>query len=326
LRFALFFSALLASGAFAFDSEEWLGKRELLGHEAERLRGAYLEHSRLISAPAENIAVPIETYSDGTIKSSISAKRAQLFLDTGFVWGEDVTVRQFSKGGAVESEVKAGKCIIDRNTRSGWAEGRADARHENAALKGEGIYFSFSEEFVKICTNTEIRVSGVKLDRSAFKGTQVKNDKVKDMPERTAVITAARTDYDRKEGVLFFDGAVSLDDGEYRMCSDRLYVFLDGTNELKRIVADGNVTLTNGTRSASCARAAYVKSAGRVTMYGDGSRRARLVEDSHRRDELEGRRITFWLDSEQVEVEGSTLKIEGGALGGQEKALKLMGK
>lgn len=109
MRFALFFSALLASGAFAFDSEEWLGKRELLGHEAERLRGAYLEHSRLISAPAENIAVPIETYSDGTIKSSISAKRAQLFLDTGFVWGEDVTVRQFSKGGAVESEVKAGE-------------------------------------------------------------------------------------------------------------------------------------------------------------------------------------------------------------------------
>ena len=325
MRFALIFSALLASGAFAFDSEEWLGKRELLGHEAERLRGAYLEHSRLISSPAENIAVPIETFDDGTIKSSIAAKRAQLFLDTGFVWGEDVTVRQFSKDGAVESEVSAGKCIIDRNTRSGWAEGRADARHENAKLAGEGIYFSFSEEFVKICTNTEIRVSGVRLDRSAFKGAKAKNDKVKDMPERTAVITAARTDYDRKEGVLFFDGAVSLDDGEYRMCSDRLYVFLDGTNELKRIVADGRVKLVNEQREGSCDRATFLKSESKVVLYGDGENKpARLVDKSERRSEIEGRQITFWIDSEQVEVEQSTLTIEVG--GGTRDMKGILGK
>lgn len=319
--------AMVPAAALAFNSEEWLEKREVLGREAERLQAAYTSCVARVVAPAENVAVPIENHPDGSVKSSISASGAQFFLDTGFVWGTNVVVRQTSTNGVVEAEVEAASCVVDRRTKSGWAEGHARARYLKNEVEGDGIYFSFAEEFVTIYANTRIRAKDQKFDTSALGMERGRKDASggKD-GARGAEIAARRTDLDRGAGVILFEGDVRVSDPEYSLGADRLFVFLDGTNALKRIVADGNVTLTNGTRSGSCARAAYQKSAGRVTMYGDGPRRARLVEDSHRRDELEGRRITFWLDSEQVEVDGAALTVDGGMLGGKESALKMMGK
>ena len=91
-------------------------------------------------------------------------------------------------------------------------------------------------------------------------------------------------------------------------------------------MADGSVTVTNGTRSGGCPRASYEKSLGRVTMFGEEGNPAKLVDAGSRRSEIEGRKITFWLDSEQVEVDGATLTVDGGMLGGKESALKMMGK
>ena len=147
-----------------------------------------------------------------------------------------------------------------------------------------------------------------------------------EMP-RSVRITSERTDYDRREGVIMFDRNVFVEDAEYQMHSDQLYVFLDGTNELKRIVAIGNVSITNETRVGSCAKAAYTRSVGKVVMYGDGKGvMARLADNGKRKSEVEGRKITFWIDSEQVEVEGSKVTLDTGDLGGKEGAKKLLGK
>ncbi|MBR1921885.1 MAG: hypothetical protein IJ829_07805, partial [Kiritimatiellae bacterium] len=119
------------------------------------------------------------------------------------------------------------------------------------------------------------------------------------------------------------DGDVRASDGVYAFGAGRVFAFLDGTNALRRVVADGNVTIADGVRSGSCPRAAYSRPLARVTMYGEGdSSPARLVENARRRSELEGRKITFWLDSEQVEVEGATFTVDGGAAGGAEGFLK----
>ncbi len=143
---------------------------------------------------------------------------------------------------------------------------------------------------------------------------------------RTVRITSERTDYDRKEGVIMFDRNVFVDDAEYKLHSDQLYVFLDGTNDLKRIVAIGNVAITNETRVGSCAKAAYTRATSKMVMYGDGERTAKLSDNGKRRSEVEGRKITFWIDSEQVEVEGSTVTLDAGSVGGRDGAKKLLGK
>ena len=155
---------------------------------------------------------------------------------------------------------------------------------------------------------------------------QPSKSKTPELP-RSVKITSERTDYDRREGVIMFDKDVFVDDAEYKMHSDQLYVFLDGTNELKRIVAIGNVSITNETRVGSCAKAAYTKSVGKVVMYGDTNGvRAKLADYGKRKSEVEGRKTTFWIDSEQVEVEGSTVTLDAGGYGGKEGAKKLLGK
>ena len=302
--------------AFAFKSEDWLAKREILSREAERLQVAYTSCVARVDEPAADVTLPIERHPDGSVKVSVTAKQAQVFLDIGMVWGSEVVVAQFSTNGVVEARVEADNCVIDRTTKSGWVQGHAKAFYLGNEVEGDGIYFSFEEEFVTIYANTKIRVKDQKFDTKAIMGESGK------VTRRDAEVAAERADYDRKDGVMLFEGAVSVADSEYTLGADRLYAFLDGTNSLKRIVADGSVTVTNGTRSGSCPRAAYVKSLGRVTMYGAPDSPARLVDGGRRRNEIEGRTITFWLDSEQVEVEGSTLTIEGGVSGGIDGFIK----
>ena len=300
--------ALLAfapAAAFAFRSDEWLAKREILSREAERLQAAYTSCVARLDEPAADVTIPFERHADGSVKASVTAKKAQVFLDTGMIWGSEVVVSQFSTNGVEDANVEADGCVIDRVTKSGWVQGHAKALHLGNEVEGDGIYFSFEEEFVTIYANTKIRVKDQKFDTKAITGGLGKAAK------RDAEISAVRMDYDRKDGVVLFDGAVRVADSEYSLGADMLYAFLDGTNSLKRIVADGSVVVTNGTRSGSCPRAAYVKSLGRVTMYGEPGKPAKLADDGRRHSDVEGRKISFWLDSEQVEVEGSTLTVDG---------------
>ncbi len=175
-------------------------------------------------------------------------------------------------------------------------------------------------------TKSEVAAPAAAEAKSEAKAEET--SEAKDAPApRSVKITSERTDYDRKEGVIMFDRNVCVDDVEYKMHANQLYVFLDGTNDLKRIVAIGNVAITNETRVGTCAKAAYTKSTSKIVMYGDGaSVMARLEDNGKNRSSVEGRKITFWIDSEQVEVEGSTVTLDAGKLGGKDGAKKLLGK
>ena len=146
-----------------------------------------------------------------------------------------------------------------------------------------------------------------------------------DKPVRDALITADRTDYDRKEGVVLFDRNVHVDDAQYQMHADRLFLFLEGTNELKRLVAIGHVAITNEDKRAYCARATFNKKLGRVVMYSSDEITAELREEGKKGSDVKGEKITFWLDSEQVEVENPVITMPGG-LGGRGDMKKLIGK
>ena len=139
------------------------------------------------------------------------------------------------------------------------------------------------------------------------------------------MITADRTDYDRKEGVVLFDRNVFVDDEQYQMHTDRLFLFLDGTNDLKRLVAIGNVAITNENRRAYCARATFNRKLGRIVMYSSDEITAELREEGKKGSEVKGEKITFWIDSEQVEVENPIITMPGG-FGGKDSLKKAMGR
>lgn len=120
---------------------------------------------------------------------------------------------------------------------------------------------------------------------------------------RPARITSATTYYDRKEGVVFFDRNVHVDDEQYQLHADRAYVFISGTNDLRRIVAMGHVALTNDLRRAYGTKVSYYKEGGLVVLYGDAVRPAEVRDESKAEPQVvKGSKIKFWIDSEQVEV------------------------
>ena len=129
---------------------------------------------------------------------------------------------------------------------------------------------------------------------------------------KSARITSRTVDLDRREGVVMFEGDVVVRySNDCTMCADRLYMFAAGSNELSRVVALGNVSITNDTRTGTCAMATFRRKKSEIEMFGNGKDvLARLVESGEDSSALEGTRIKFWLDAEQVEVEGSRISTE----------------
>ena len=177
------------------------------------------------------------------------------------------------------------------------------------------VHILFIHEHV-ICNHRQIQRQHRhhKEGQDAGKAAQ-KKQKQKKQSGRDAVITAERTDYDRKEGVILFDRNVYVDDEQYQLHADRLFLFMDGTN-LKRLVALGNVAITNEEKNASCSRAVYVKKLSKIVMYGSDAAPARLYQGGKKASTVVGERITFWLNSEQVEIEKPVVTVPGGSFKG----------
>lgn len=168
MKFLVPILCLLTLPAIGFDSEGWLEKRAVLDREAERLEVLYGKCVKALQTPAENLVVPIENYPDGKVKATVTAARAQYFIDEGIVWGEDVVVREFAPDGSPRAEVVAKNCVVDRSTKSGYVSGHAKVTYGKTTIEGDGIYFSFAEEFVKILSSVviesrEMKVEGVRL-------------------------------------------------------------------------------------------------------------------------------------------------------------------
>jgi len=154
--FFVFVALLSKSAAFAFDSTAWDVKRNLHRNEALRLRAAYSNCVARLQQPADDVTIPVDQYEDGSVKSIIYAKRAQFFLDTGLVWGEGVVVRKYDRDGALDSRIDASSCVVDRYSKSGWAEGDAKVVHGKTTFTGRGVYFSSPESYVKVFEGSDI--------------------------------------------------------------------------------------------------------------------------------------------------------------------------
>ncbi len=141
---------------------------------------------------------------------------------------------------------------------------------------------------------------------------------------RPARITSATTYYDRKEGVIFFDRNVYVDDEQYQLHADRAYVFISGTNDLRRIVAIGNVALTNDLRRAYGTKISYYKREGLVVLYGNAARPAEVRDETKGEPQVvKGSKIKFWIDSEQVEVIDADISAPvSGASGDLKQAIR----
>ena len=215
------------------------------------------------------------------------------------------------------------------------AQAEAQAAAERAKAQAAKARAESAEAEAQAAKKKKLEAPVQTGDVAAEKKSPTVAKKKKTLSGRPAVIRAERTDYDRKEGVILFDRNVYVDDEQYQMHADRLFVFLDGTNELKRIVALGNVSITNESKTAACAKAVYSRADQRIIMFGESEEKLAWLRDAGSKkgdsSEVSGMRITYWFDSEVATVEGVKVTmpgIKGGggpkdlfgpALGGKEK-------
>ena len=171
-----------------------------------------------------------------------------------------------------------------------------------------------------------------------------KKPKEKKLTGRPAKITSDTTVYNRKEGIASFEGHVYVDDEQYQMHADRVFLFFEvdadatngvrhakGTNDVsraagdvRRVVAIGHVAMTNDAHRAYGAKATYSKKNGLVVLYSGDGITAEVRDESKAQPQIvRGKRIRFWIDSEQVEVDEADLTGAGpsGGVGTLKKAL-----
>jgi lipopolysaccharide export system protein LptA len=105
-------------------------------------------------------------------------------------------------------------------------------------------------------------------------GAQVPFGGLKHDPTAQVEITADGLTLDQGAGTAVFAGAVKVGQGTLRMAADRLEVFYaagdsDSTGAVERMLASGNVTLSNGAEAAESRTATYDVTAGTILMEGD---------------------------------------------------------
>lgn len=303
MRLIAVFSAVLAITvqAGAFSLSEWEDKCARTDEAVSRLRSLYSVHAPESGESAAMLSMPVEIHPNGAVKTLLTASRAKISTDSEYIWGEGVTIVQFSMQGATQTLVNAQNCIVDREKRIGWVKGRAVAEHFDNRLTGSDVYVSIADFFVSVYSNALVETGNVD-----FGGGE--NGRL--------VLSGARASYDRDAGVVMFSGDVKLDDGGRSLECDKAYAFLEGTNDVRRVVALGGVKFGDGQRTGGCPRAVYDKRRECIEMHSDRSATAFIEESGANKWRLEGRKIIFWPRSGQIEVAAATIFADVSGSGG----------
>lgn len=171
---------------------------------------------------------------------------------------------------------------------------------------------------------TEVTVEAKAAEKKVEDGEKLE---AKEKKSRPVKITSDSTVYNRKEGVACFRGNVFVDDEQYQLHAERVFVMMEGTNELKRIVAIGNVAMTNEMRRAYGHKVTYSRKNGLVVLYSGEGITAEVRDEGKEGDQVvRGGKIRFWIDSEQVEVDEADITAPASAGGGANSLKKVIGR
>lgn len=125
-------------------------------------------------------------------------------------------------------------------------------------------------------------------------------------------VVARKMEYNYKEAVFVATEDVVADNPSFRLTSDRLFAFFEGTNSLSQLVVMGSVTVSNDNRRAFCDKAVYTEATKQLVMVG----RAKLTttDSVGKQTTVSGDKITIWTDDQRIEVyPNPTLTLPGGS-------------
>ncbi len=111
-------------------------------------------------------------------------------------------------------------------------------------------------------------------------------------------ITADRLEVDDLARTLIFSGQALARQGDLTIAAQQLIVhYAQDNRDIVEIIADGEVRITQGERTATGRRAVYERQEGRVVLTGSP-----LVQDGQ--SSVQGHEITLFLDGRRSLVQG----------------------
>ncbi len=116
-------------------------------------------------------------------------------------------------------------------------------------------------------------------------------------------ITSDRLEFDYKDYVALFDGNVKVADPQFVLTANKMLVFFENTNDVRRVDAVGNVKVVSLDRTVTCGKATYLRANGSIEMFDQP-----VVSKGE--NTIRGRKITIWIDDNRVEVDGA-VQLEG---------------
>ncbi len=109
-------------------------------------------------------------------------------------------------------------------------------------------------------------------------------------------VTSDSLEFDYKSWIALFIGNVVVTDPEFVLKADRMILFFENTNDVKRVDCVGNVDMTSDDIRAQCGRATYTRENARIILQDHP-----MVSKGEQR--LTGESISIWLNDERVVVE-----------------------
>ncbi len=111
-------------------------------------------------------------------------------------------------------------------------------------------------------------------------------------------IISNRLDADNKKRIITFSGHVIVKRSNLTLTCDKLIVlYTKNGGEISKIVADGNVVMSQPPRSATCKKAIFFQKSNKVVLMGNPVL-------SEGKNKVTGEKVTFFLDSDKTIIEG----------------------
>lgn len=114
-------------------------------------------------------------------------------------------------------------------------------------------------------------------------------------PKKPINVTSDRMEADKGANVVVFKGNVVVVE-DFTLCSDELFVYYDDRQEVKDIVADGNVRIFQQDKTATAGKAVYDRKSRSIVLTED----PQVVQCT---DTVRGDKITVFIDEDRAMVE-----------------------
>ncbi len=255
--------------------------------------------------PARDVRVPIELYEDGSVKVQMFAQGARVRREGVHARKNEtelvgVRVEFYTLDGEVDGRVFAEHCIYHSAIKAVMSERFVKIEKQGLVITGTGFKWKSKSESFELMNKAKVDFPVVMKD-------------VVGNGDRT-VIKSNYLKFDHSMRLAYFEGDVRVEDSRVDMTSDRLTVLFEGTNSIKTVTADGNVTAVSREGSTgTCDKAIYFDAESKVLMTGDVTIRG--GEGS-----LSGNKVTIWLNEGRMTSEPGRLVVPEREAGASRKS------